>query len=82
MHHKFNHDPTVAARWDSEAWPRTYDRSECVTDHVDAYLLTGSLPPKGTVCPANPNPFLPAAARTLQRTAPLVGLPPPALLHR
>lgn len=64
-------------------WGHTaYDRSECVTDHVDAYLLTGSLPPKGTVCPANPNPFLAAAARTIQRTAPLVGLPPPALLRR
>lgn len=49
-------------------WGHTaYDRSACVTEHVNAYLLRGTLPPKGTVCPANPNPFVPAAAAS--RTA-------------
>ncbi|MFG1818237.1 alpha/beta hydrolase [Kribbella sp. NPDC049174] len=64
-------------------WGHTaYGRSQCVTDYVDAYLLTQSLPPNGKVCPANPNPFLTATARNLQRTAPLVGLPPPFLTRR
>jgi pimeloyl-ACP methyl ester carboxylesterase len=31
----------------------------CVTDHVVAYLVDGTLPPEGTVCPAAANPFLP-----------------------
>jgi len=30
--------------------------------HVVRYLFDGSLPPAGTVCPANPSPFLPAAS--------------------
>jgi hypothetical protein len=30
----------------------------CVTDHVVAYLLDGTLPPEGTVCAAAPNPFV------------------------
>jgi pimeloyl-ACP methyl ester carboxylesterase len=58
-------------------WGHTaYGRSQCVADHVDTYLLTGSLPPQGTVCPANPNPFLPEAAREDQ-LIPQVGLPSP-----
>ena len=57
-------------------WGHTaYGRSACVTDYVDAYLLDGSLPARGTVCPANPNPFLPSAARTAAEPAPLLGLP-------
>jgi pimeloyl-ACP methyl ester carboxylesterase len=41
-------------------WGHTaYFRSDCTRQHVDAYLLEGSLPPAGTVCPANPNPFAP-----------------------
>jgi hypothetical protein len=46
------------------------------------YLLDGSLPPKGTVCPANPNPFLPAMSTTsradsLSKSRTLtIGLPP------
>jgi pimeloyl-ACP methyl ester carboxylesterase len=57
-------------------WGHTaYGRSQCVTDHVDAYLLDGSLPPKGTVCPANPNPFLTATLRASTVEHPLVGLP-------
>ena len=35
---------------------------QCATDHTNAYLLAGTLPPVGTVCPANPNPFLPSVA--------------------
>jgi TAP-like protein len=58
-------------------WGHTaYGSSECVTEYVDRYLLTVSLPPRGKVCPANPNPFLAAAARQSQPAAPLVGLPP------
>ena len=58
-------------------WGHTaYGRSDCVTDYVDGYLLTVTLPPAGTVCPANPNPFLSVAGREARTTAPLVGLPP------
>jgi pimeloyl-ACP methyl ester carboxylesterase len=32
-------------------------RSACVSDHVSLYLIDGSLPPTGTVCPAAQNPF-------------------------
>ncbi|RAS70745.1 alpha/beta hydrolase family protein [Lentzea atacamensis] len=35
-----------------------YRRSQCAIDHIHAYLLNGTLPAPGTVCPANPNPFL------------------------
>jgi pimeloyl-ACP methyl ester carboxylesterase len=56
-------------------WGHTaYGRSACTTEHVDRYLLTGALPPRGTICPANPSPFTAAAARRSAR-APLVGLP-------
>jgi pimeloyl-ACP methyl ester carboxylesterase len=56
-------------------WGHTaYSRSDCVTGHVNAYLLNGSLPPQGTVCPANPNPFLSTA--TIQAQAgPIAGFP-------
>ncbi|SEQ21547.1 alpha/beta hydrolase [Lentzea albida] len=44
-------------------WGHTaYGVSRCATEHTNAYLLEGTLPPVGTVCPANPNPFLPTAA--------------------
>lgn len=57
-------------------WGHTaYGRSACVTGHVDSYLLRGALPARGTVCPANPNPFLPSAARSPAAGQPLVGLP-------
>jgi pimeloyl-ACP methyl ester carboxylesterase len=63
-------------------WGHTaYGRSECTTEFVDAYLLDVSLPPKGTVCPANPNPFLEAAASSARATAAVVGLPPSWLLQ-
>ncbi|GLY51170.1 alpha/beta hydrolase [Lentzea sp. NBRC 102530] len=44
-------------------WGHTaYGVSQCATDHTNAYLLEGKLPAVGTVCPANPNPFLPSVA--------------------
>ncbi|WP_433323987.1 alpha/beta hydrolase [Spirillospora sp. CA-294931] len=55
-------------------WGHTaYERSDCVTGHVNRYLLTGALPPAKTVCPANPSPFLPGVAATTD--APFAGLP-------
>lgn len=57
-------------------WGHTaYGRSECATEHINAYLVDATLPPAGTVCPANPNPFVPAAARA-SNAVPQVGLPP------
>lgn len=57
-------------------WGHTaYGRSACVTEHIDAYLLDGTLPPKGKVCPANPNPFVPQMQLRATTSAPLVGLP-------
>ena len=62
-------------------WGHTaYGRSACTTAFVDAYLLSGSLPPEGTVCPANPNPFLVPAAR-IARAEPVAGLPPAWVLR-
>jgi pimeloyl-ACP methyl ester carboxylesterase len=64
-------------------WGHTaYGRSECATEHINAYLLDGSLPPVGTVCPANPNPFLPPAVRAAAANPPLIGLPPSWLFAR
>lgn len=63
-------------------WGHTaYGRSECVTRHVDAYLLRGKLPAKGTVCPANPNPFVSAfaALRSAPLARPPVSRPPVAV---
>jgi pimeloyl-ACP methyl ester carboxylesterase len=71
-------------------WGHTaFGRSACVTDHVVAYLGDGTLPATGTVCPANPNPFLPepalgllaratgaAAGGVAGPAAPVIGLPP------
>ena len=64
-------------------WGHTaYGRSACVTQHVNAYLLVGALPPQGTVCPANPNPFLPTTTRLAETRMPQVGLPPMAGVGR
>ena len=61
-------------------WGHTaYGRSACTTEHINAYLLDGTLPPAGTVCPANPNPFITSTLRTAAATVPLVGLPAPWL---
>jgi hypothetical protein len=58
-------------------WGHTaYGRSECTTEFIDAYLLDGALPPKGTVCPANPNLFIEATVRSASANTPMVGLPP------
>ena len=64
-------------------WGHTaYGVSACTTEYIDAYLLDKSLPPRGTVCPANPNPFLVVAARAARRaTAVAVGLPLESLLR-
>jgi pimeloyl-ACP methyl ester carboxylesterase len=59
-----------------------YGRSDCTRAFVDRYLRTGALPPVGTVCPANPNPFLDAAAASATIGAAAVGLPPPWLVRR
>jgi pimeloyl-ACP methyl ester carboxylesterase len=57
-------------------WGHTaYGRSACVTAYVDAYLLDASLPPRGTVCPANANPFLPQAQLLAAGSGPVAGLP-------
>jgi len=64
-------------------WGHTaFNRSDCVTGHVVSYLVDGTLPPRGTVCPANPNPFLQTPMLRAARSAPLVGLPPPWLIGR
>jgi TAP-like protein len=64
-------------------WGHTaYARSECTREYVNAYLLDGSLPPVGTVCPANPNPFMPPAVRAAAADPPLIGLPPSWLFAR
>jgi pimeloyl-ACP methyl ester carboxylesterase len=53
-------------------WGHTaYDANDCVTGYVNKYLLTGALPAEGTVCAANPNPFL--TPLTAAKTRP--GLP-------
>jgi hypothetical protein len=60
-------------------WGHTaFGRSECVTAHVIGYLVEGTLPPRDTVCPANPNPFLPVmiARSTRSQGATFVGAPP------
>lgn len=60
-------------------WGHTaFGRSDCVTEYVINYLLDGTLPRKGTICPANPNPFLPTPLLQRARVAgPMIGLPPP-----
>ena len=58
-------------------WGHTaYGRNLCTQEYVDAYLLDGALPPVGTVCPANPNPFLDVPAESLAESTHMVGLPP------
>lgn len=56
-------------------WGHTaYGRSACVTTHVNSYLLNGTLPPEGTLCPANPNPFL-STANAQAEGGPVAGFP-------
>ncbi|HEX7500346.1 MAG TPA: alpha/beta hydrolase [Polyangia bacterium] len=57
-------------------------RSSCAVDYTVAYLVDGKLPPEGTVCPANPNPFIPVlTTKSMARPNPalLIGAPPPWL---
>lgn len=35
----------------------SYGTSQCVTDSVNGYLATGTLPPRGTVCVGDAKPF-------------------------
>lgn len=58
------------AGWGHCAFPRF---NPCVVNYVVRYLFDGSLPPEGTVCPANPSPFLPASS-TASATARTTGL--------
>ena len=63
-------------------WGHTaFGRSACVTEYTVAYLADGKLPPEGTVCPANPNPFVPVPTTMTMRAARtnpalMVGSPP------
>jgi pimeloyl-ACP methyl ester carboxylesterase len=53
-------------------------RSQCADDFVSLYLLDGSLPPRGTVCPAAQNPFALAAANARAKkptVMPMTGMP-------
>lgn len=61
-----NYDGAVAAAallprstlLSSDSWGHTaYGTSACVTDAVDAYLLTGATPAAGTVCTGDVQPF-------------------------
>jgi len=47
------------AGWGHCAFPRF---NPCIVNYVVRYLFDGSLPAEGTVCPANPSPFLPASS--------------------
>jgi pimeloyl-ACP methyl ester carboxylesterase len=63
-------------------WGHTaYVRSDCTQEYVDAYLVSGALPPVGTVCPANPNPFLDVEEELAAEGSHAVGLPPAWLLQ-
>jgi pimeloyl-ACP methyl ester carboxylesterase len=63
-----------------------FDKSQCVREHVGRFLVDGTLPPKGTVCPAGPNPFLPQPALRMGpggvgEALPPIVRPPPWLLR-
>lgn len=64
----------------SDSWGHTaYGTSACVTDTVDAYLLTGQVPAAGTVCVGDVQPFtepLGAEPDQQSRRAPARPLPP------
>jgi len=63
----------------SDSWGHTaYGTSDCVTDAVDAYLVDGVLPPEGTLCHGDVQPFEPLAdsARTAGSTGTGKQLPP------
>jgi pimeloyl-ACP methyl ester carboxylesterase len=63
-------------------WGHTaYDRTDCTLAHINAYLVAGTLPREGTVCPAEPNPFL---TQPTTRVAPSrhIAVAPPSWLLR
>ena len=63
-------------------WGHTaYGRNGCTTAHIDAYLVDGTLPRAGTVCPANPNPFLSVPAALAAQGDQIAGAPPIWLLR-
>jgi hypothetical protein len=63
-------------------WGHTaFGRNECITRHTVNYLLRGTLPPKGTVCPANDNPFALSLQRRAVSAVPSIGLPPSWLIR-
>lgn len=54
----------------SDSWGHiSYGTSACATDHVDAYLVTGALPPRGTVCTGDARPFTEPWAQAWQQQA-------------
>ena len=62
-------------------WGHTaYGRNECTREFVNAYLLRQKLPPAGSVCPANPNPFLTAPTPPAADGSHAVGSPPDWML--
>jgi pimeloyl-ACP methyl ester carboxylesterase len=76
----------AAAKWLKNArllsyagWGHTATmRNQCVAEYVGNYLFSGQLPSLGTVCPANPNPFLAGAAASAsagKAVRPVAGLP-------
>ena len=57
--------------------------SSCIDEHVNHYLLTGRVPPRGTVCAADVVPFAdPVAALKSQATGPTRSILIPAALRR
>jgi pimeloyl-ACP methyl ester carboxylesterase len=63
-------------------WGHTaYGRNDCTTAHIDAYLVGGTLPRAGTVCQANPNPFLSVPAARAAQSDVVAGAPPGWLLR-
>ncbi|MEU4244325.1 alpha/beta hydrolase [Actinoplanes sp. NPDC026619] len=69
----------------SNNWGHTgYGTGPCVTAAIDAYLLTGNPPARGTVCTDAPQPFTGATATTLAATGkhlpPVVSLRPYSIL--
>ena len=63
-------------------WGHTaYGRNDCTTGHIDSYLVAGTLPPAGTVCQANPNPFFSAPTARAAQSDIVAGAPPGWLLR-
>ena len=62
----------------SDSWGHTaYGTSACVTTAMDTYLLTVSLPPRGTTCTGDDQPFTtPLSGPPASRPAPARVLPP------